>query len=180
MAVYIALLRGINVSGQKLIKMDRLQRLFEALSFQRVRTYIQSGNVVFEAEEQSTESLSAKLQLQIDQEFGFDVPVIVRTADELEAVLERNPFEEEVKKEAGKLYVTLLADLPPAEAVAALESLQTEVDLFRVIGREVYILCRESYGRSQFSNNFLEKKLKLAATTRNWATMNKLVQMGRG
>lgn len=179
MTTYVALLRGINVSGQKLIKMDRLRSVFESMSFRQVQTYIQSGNVVFEAEEQATRELGRTIEARLLQEFGFEVAVVVRTIAELEALVQHHPFEKELAQEEGKLYLTLLAEAPQAEAIANLESVQNDVDSFHVGDREVYILCRESYGKSQFSNHFLEKKLKVKATTRNWQTMNKLLEMGR-
>jgi uncharacterized protein (DUF1697 family) len=175
MPKYVALLRGINVSGQKIIKMDHLRAIFESMNFQHVITYIQSGNVIFDSEEKDSERLKSRIESELQRVLHFDIPVILRTKEELEEIVERNPFEEAGINE--KLYVSLLSRAPSAEAVAKLETYENEIDTFRIQDREVYVLCRENYGKSQFSNNFMEKKLGVSATTRNWATVNKLIQL---
>ncbi|MGM0883135.1 MAG: DUF1697 domain-containing protein [Bacillota bacterium] len=177
MTVYIALLRGINVSGQKIIKMEHLRAVFEEMQFEQVRTYIQSGNVVFEAEEQDTSLLEKKIEQKIEQVYSFQVPVIVRTSRELELVVEQTPFDTTELSANEKIYVSFLSQEPSAEAVQIIETFKSDIDDFHVHGREVYILIRAGYGESLFSNNFLEKKLKVSATTRNWATVNKLISM---
>lgn len=177
MTVYIALLRGINVSGQKIIKMEQLRAVFEEMQLEQVRTYIQSGNVVFEAKEQDTSLLEKKIQQKIEQVYSFHVPVIVRTSRELELVVEQTPFDITELSANEKIYVSFLSQEPSTEAVQLLKTFESEVDDFHVHAREVYILIRAGYGESMFSNNFLEKKLKVSATTRNWATVNKLIAM---
>lgn len=177
MTVYIALLRGINVSGQKIIKMEHLRAVFEEMQFGQVRTYIQSGNVIFEAAEQDTSLLEEQIEQKIQQVYSFQVPVIVRTSRELELVVEQNPFDITELSANEKVYVSLLSQEPSAEAVQVLETFKSGIDDFHIHGREVYILVRAGYGESLFSNNFLEKKLKVSATTRNWATVNKLNAM---
>lgn len=177
MSVYIALLRGINVSGQKIIKMEHLRAVFEEMQFEQVQTYIQSGNVVFEAEEQDTSLLEKKIEQKIEQVYSFQVPVIVRTSRELELVVEQNPFDITELSANEKIYVSFLSQEPSAEAVQLLKTFESDIDDFHVHGCEVYILIRAGYGESLFSNNFLEKKLKVSATTRNWATVNKLIAM---
>ncbi|MCE5170827.1 DUF1697 domain-containing protein [Paenibacillus profundus] len=173
---YVALLRGINVSGQKIIKMDALKSIFEALAFQNVKTYIQSGNVIFEASVTEPELLAESIEKQLRVELGYEITVVVKTLSELEEVIQHNPFTENEASE-GKLYVSFLSKEPVAEDLAALLSVQNGVDEIRALEREVYILCRQGYGKSQFSNNFIEKKLRVPATTRNWQTVNKLANM---
>ncbi|ULL18517.1 DUF1697 domain-containing protein [Paenibacillus sp. H1-7] len=179
MTTYIALLRGINVSGQKLIKMDSLKAMFEAMSFRRVRTYIQSGNVIFESDDNAAERLVKAIEAEIARVYGFDVAVILRTEEELEGVIKRNPFASEQLVEGEKVYVSLLSQEPSPEAIGQLQAYSNDIDEYRIIGREVYILCRKSYGKSQFSNNFLEKKLRVSATTRNWESVNKIAEIAR-
>jgi uncharacterized protein (DUF1697 family) len=175
MAIYIALLRGINVSGRKIIKMDHLKSMFISLGFQSVTTYIQSGNVVFETAEAETGILCETIANKINHEFGFEVPVIVRALDELKEAIRQNPFGTDAIAEDEKLYITFLSKEPTAEAIAIFESFENGIDKFRVLNREVYILCgKNGYGNSLFSNTFVEKKLKVSATTRNWETTNKL------
>ncbi|MCM3337494.1 DUF1697 domain-containing protein [Paenibacillus sp. MER TA 81-3] len=173
---YVALLRGINVSGQKIIKMDALKSIFEALAFQNVKTYIQSGNVIFEASATEPELLAESIEKQLRVELGYEITVVVKTLSELEEVIQHNPFTENEASE-GKLYVSFLSKEPVAEDLTALLSVQNGVDEIRALEREVYILCRQGYGKSQFSNNFIEKKLRMPATTRNWQTVNKLANM---
>ncbi|BBH22876.1 hypothetical protein Back11_42210 [Paenibacillus baekrokdamisoli] len=178
MKTNIALLRGINVSGQKLIKMEHLRALFAELHFQNIRSYIQSGNVIFDAPlESSTTLLGGLIEDAIKGTFGFDVPVIVRTVDEIEEVVTRNPFAGVELSKEEKFYVSFLTEEPTAEAIAKLDSFKNDVDDYIVQNREVYILCRVGYGNSLFSNNFLEKQLRVTATTRNWNTVNKLLSM---
>jgi uncharacterized protein (DUF1697 family) len=175
-AIYIALLRGINVSGKKIIKMDRLKSMFEALGFQNVIPYIQSGNVVFETAKTETGILSETIANKINHEFGFEVTVIVRTLEELKEAIRQNPFGTDAIAEDEKLYITFLSKEPTAEAIAIFESFENNIDKFRILNREVYVLCgKNGYGKSLFSNTFVEKKLKVSATTRNLETTNKLV-----
>ncbi|MEK8129108.1 DUF1697 domain-containing protein [Paenibacillus filicis] len=181
MGVYIALLRGINVSGQKLIKMTELKRMFEELGFSRVQTYIQSGNVLFESAEpqQGEEPLSKRIERGIEEVFGYQVPVVIRTLDELVHILANCPFPADTLAPGESLYAALLAESPSPEGIERLLACRSDIDDYHLAGDEVYILCRQGLGKSLFSNNFLEKKLKVAATTRNWQTMNKLVQLGQ-
>lgn len=180
METYIALLRGINVNGQKLIKMDRLKSIFESMQVRQVRTYIQSGNVLFEAEEESTDQLRRSIETKLKEELGYEVDVVVRTKSELERTIAQNPFGDMESPDDGKLYVSFLSEEPTAEALDVLASFQSDADEYRADGREVYIRCRGQYGKSLFSNNFLEKKLGVTATTRNWQTVNKLAGMAGG
>lgn len=177
--IYIALLRGINVSGQKIIKMENLRTIFESMQFKHVTTYIQSGNVIFEAEDQETDLLCHKIEARLQSELGYEVTVILKTNQELEEAIRHNPYEMNESDESGKLYVTFLSRQPSPEAIENLLSYQNEIDEFRILDRVVYIFCRTNYGKSQFSNNFLEKKLKVPATTRNWASVNKIAGIAK-
>ena len=174
---YIALLRGINVSGHKKIKMPDLKAIFETLGFTNVRTYIQSGNVVFESN--SAEDLGSKISAKIQEQFGFEVSVICRTAEEMEQVIKRNPYSEMVGFEAEKLYVTFLQETPSAEKLEALKAFTFEPEMYTVSGKEIYVYCFNGYGNTKLENSFFEKKLKVAASTRNWRTVNKLVEMSQ-
>jgi uncharacterized protein (DUF1697 family) len=177
MTVYVALLRGINVSGQKIIKMEALRAIFASLQFQNVKTYIQSGNVIFESTEDSVDVLQERTESRLEETLGYKVPVMIRTMSELEKVIRQNPFARSENIDDGHLYVTFLSQVPTADAIHGLESYKNDVDDFRVVDREVYLLCRNAYGRSLFSNNFLENKLGVLATTRNWNTVNRIANM---
>src|SRR5215472_1516474 len=116
MPAYVSMLRGINVGGGKTIKIERLRAAFEALSFFRVRTYAQSGNVVFETTQGSPAALSKRIQERILRDFGFPVPVILKTTEEMERVVAANPFVEEKSIQQSKLHVTFLSHALPRTA----------------------------------------------------------------
>ena len=174
---YIALLRGINVSGHKKIKMPDLKAMFEALGFTNVRTYIQSGNVVFESN--SAKDLESKISAKIQAQFGFEVSVICRTAKEMEQVIARNPYAGMESFETEKLYVTFLQETPSKEKLEALKAFTFEPEMYTVSGKEIYVYCFNGYGNTKLENSFFEKKLKVAASTRNWRTVNKLIEMSQ-
>lgn len=176
MSSYIALLRGINVSGQKLIKMSELKELFESQGFQNVQTYIQSGNVIFYSKEKPIEKLKNIIQTAIRKKFGFDVSVLVITPDMIEYVLKNNPF---IKKNKGldKLYVTFLSEQPSAENIKMLNSIDYSPEEYILDGSLVYLHVPNGYGKTKLNNNLFENKLKVEATTRNWKTINKLWEL---
>ena len=177
MPTYISMLRGINVSGQKPVKMDQLRRMFEALGFTQVKTYVQSGNVVFQAKKGSPADLSRKIEAGILAEFGFDVPVVSKTAEEIGHAIQNNPFLKEKAIDPTKLHVTFLSGAPAKPALEKLSALAAEPDRFYSHASEIYLHCPNGYGRTKLSNNALEKLLSLRATTRNWKTVNELYRM---
>ena len=176
---YIALLRGINVSGHKIIKMDELRKSFGALGLGDVQTYVQSGNVVFKAPKQSSERLSKKIREKIARDFGFSVSVIIRSSEEVRRAIENNPFLKQRAIDSSKLHVTFLSKAPEKAGLRVLEKLTAKPDQFRYSGTEVYLYCPDGYGRTKLSNNALERVLAVTATTRNWNTVNKLYEMSR-
>lgn len=177
--IYVALLRGINVSGHRLIKMANLQVMFRSMGLGQVQTYIQSGNVLFESEEEA-EPLRRRIEQQIHATFGFaDVPVVLRTAAELEQIVSDCPFPAGDLPEGESLYAALLADPPAPAAIDQLLGYTAVGDEFRLLDRTIYIRYRQSSHKSKLSNAFFEQKLGVWATTRNWQTLNKLVAMGR-
>lgn len=173
--IYIALLRGINVSGHNLIKMADLRQMFTDMGFRSVQTYIQSGNVLFESEDEA-EPLRRQIEDQISTVFGMSVPVVLRTAAELRQIIDDCPFSA-AEREGGGLYVSLLAQAPSQDGLDRLPAPQSGPDQFRVLGREVYILCGQSYHKSKLTNQFFEQKLRVATTSRNWQTMGRLSDM---
>ena len=175
---YIALLRGINVGGQKPIKMTELKRLFEVQGFGRVQTYIQSGNVVFTAD-RAEEPLRRQLEREIAAAFGFPVIVALRTADELERLIAQCPFAVDALRDEESLYVSLLAAAPAQAGIDRLLARGSDVDELRLVGREVYLLLRQSIRLTLFTNAFLERTLGVPATARNWRTISKLAELGR-
>jgi uncharacterized protein (DUF1697 family) len=180
MPQYIALLRGINVSGQKIIKMDKLRAVFESIGFTKVSTYIQSGNVIFDSDEEDAGVVRERIVQELLSQLTFDIPVIIRTPGELQEVVHATPYPVVNEAENEQRYVTLLAQAPTEAALAKLFAAQSAVDEYQVKGLTVYLLIRKNYGDSKFSNNFIEKKLGMSATTRNWETVNKLIRLAGG
>lgn len=178
MKTYISILRGINVSGQKKILMADLKTLYESLKLKDVVTYIQSGNVIFKTSDKADDkTLAAKIEKAISKKYGFEVPVIVRSAEEMQAVLKNNPLLKDKTVNPERTYVTFLSEPPSKEALAALSKTDFSPDRFIVTGKEIYLFVPVSYGETKLSNNFFEKKLKVTATTRNWKTVNKLAEL---
>lgn len=180
MTTYIALLRGINVGGKNKIKMADLKRSFESLRLNQVQTYIQSGNVLFVSEE-SEAVLRLLIERKIEEDFGFPVPVILRTASELERIYRNCPFSEEAIAEAEAssegecLYVALLLEAPTQEGIERLSAFKTEHEEFQMKGMEVYLLFRQSIRNSKLANQL--PKLGVPATVRNWKTISKLTAL---
>jgi len=174
---YIALLRGINVSGQKIIKIDELRKLFENLGFKNVKTYIQSGNVVFNSKIESIDKIVKSIEKKIKEVFSFDVTVIIRNRDELGKIIQINPFLK--NKPVEKLYVSFLSDIADDNKTEKLYKYRSETEEFLLIGKEMYLYYPDGYGRSKLTNNIFESKLGVKATTRNWNTVNKLFEMSK-
>ena len=178
MATFISILRGINVSGQKKILMADLKALYERLNLKNVQTYIQSGNVVFEyAQEDNNIAIAKIIENAIEKEYDFQVPVLVKQADDLKSTIKNNPFTKEAGTDASRVAVTFLESQPTSENLKKLEGVDYPPDRFVIDGLNIYIYCPKSYGNSKLSNNFFENKLKVRATTRNWKTINKLVEI---
>jgi uncharacterized protein (DUF1697 family) len=177
MAVYVALLRGINVGGHRRIKMDRLRKSFETLGFEQVKTYIQSGNVVFNSAKPSPAGLSKRIEESILRDFGHSVLVISRTLDEMGKTIESNPFPKKRGIDQAKLHVMFLPEIPVPSDLKQLEELTTAPDQSRCLGKEIYLYLPNGIAESSLANNPLERRLLKRATMRNWRTVSNLYQM---
>jgi uncharacterized protein (DUF1697 family) len=178
MQTFISILRGINVSGQKKILMTELKALYESLKLKDVTTYIQSGNVLFKSEKNLSDlELAAKIEKAIYKKYDFEVPVIIRNKDEIKKIISVNPFLKEENSEAKRLYITFLSQAPAKENIESIQGFDFSPDKFSIIGKEVYLHISNGYGETKLSNNFFEKKLKVNATTRNWNTVQKLLEL---
>jgi uncharacterized protein (DUF1697 family) len=173
---YVALLRGINLGARNKVSMADLRTLFDALGAEDVRTYVQSGNVVFKSSVRSPADLSRAIAKQLTSDVGVTATVLLRTKAQLEKVAAGNPFAKS-GRELAKLHVTFLADTPGRARVRDLDARSGEPDEFRVIGKEVYLHCPNGYGRSKLTNAYFEKHLRVTATTRNWKTVTKLAEL---
>ena len=175
---YVALLRGVNVGGRSKVAMAELRNVFLDVGCTDVRTYIQSGNVVFRCK-RSAGSVAGEVAARLAASHELDVAVIVRSSRELDEVVDRNPFGGRARDES-KLHVTFLAGNPPKQSVAATRARSFSPDEFWVLDREVYVYCPNGYGRTKINNTFFERSLGVAATTRNWNTVTTLARMATG
>ena len=170
MSRQVALLRGINVGGKHKVPMKDLAALFEAAGFTDVKTYIQSGNVVFFGPSGQADALAAR----IEERFGFPVPIVLRTAADLARIVRDSPFED---REDAALHVMFLAGDPDPKGVAGLDPNRSAPDVFAVIGREIYLSLPNGVGRSKLTNAWFDSRLKTVSTTRNWRTVLTLLDL---
>ncbi len=177
MPTYISLIRGINVGGHKTVKMDELRKAVEALGFEQVRTYVQSGNIVFQAPKQSAVTLSKKIEAVILKKFGHEAAVITKTPEELKAAIESNPFSKRKAIAEDRLYVTFLSGCPDAANVKKLDAVSSGDDEYRWHEDILYFHLPNGAGNSKLVTAPFEKWFALRATTRNWRTVNNLHQM---
>jgi uncharacterized protein (DUF1697 family) len=175
--VHVALLRGINLGGRRL-PMKALADLFADTGCEDVRTYIQSGNVVFRADAKLAGRVPALVAKDISKGFGFDVPIVLRTAAELAAVVRNNPFLA-AKADPKTLHVAFLADRPSKQCVAALDPHRSPPDEFVVRGSEIYLRCPNGVGQSKLTNQYFDSTLKTTSTVRNWNTVMTLLEWAR-
>jgi uncharacterized protein (DUF1697 family) len=176
----IALLRGINVGGKKAVRMADLVALMHSLHAANVRSYLQSGNVVFDHDRAAPAELSRSMERAIKRKFGLDVSVIVRTAEEMQSIVSDNPLLQTQGIDAERLQVTFLKDIPQNPDVSYFEAVKDARELLRIHGKEIYLFCPDGYGRTKLSNQAFEKKLGATATTRNWKTVKVLGEMSKG
>ena len=176
MSRYIALLRGINVSGQKKIKMSELKTIFENIGFQDVITYIQSGNVIFSSKKKSISKLSNKITSGIKSKYNFDVQLIILTPQEIDWALKNNPFIKK-KKEIERLYVTFLSAKPSTDSINILKEISFLPEEYLINEKTIYLFSPNGAGKAKLNNNFIEKKLKVVGTTRNWKTVTALSEL---
>lgn len=179
MKTYIALLRGINVSGHKKIKMADLKAMLVNIGFEDVVTYIQSGNVIFKSDKKNIAGLEEEIKKCIADTFGFDVPVLIKTKIEIAAILQESPYTKTEDLEANRIYYVLLHDQPELEYIANLTQEDYPNELFSIGKNCVYLNCINGAGKAKLTNNIIERKLKVSATTRNHRTMLKLLELSQ-
>jgi uncharacterized protein (DUF1697 family) len=176
MIIYISMLRGINVGGRKKVKMVELKGLYESLGFSDVKTYIQSGNVIFKTNNfNSSSELIKRIEVAVKEVFSFEVHVFIRTMSELERIINDNPL---IQFDTSKLHVTFLSDHPTMH-INGIDEVKDELEKYSFSDVEIYLFLPNGYGRTKLSNDFFEKKLRVNATTRNWRTVNKLFDIAK-
>jgi uncharacterized protein (DUF1697 family) len=172
---HVALLRGINVGGKNVLPMKELVQMFSDAGGTGVRTYIQSGNVIFEAPGGAA-GIGDTIQAKIEKRYGYRLPVILRTSQQLNETIRGNPF---VKAGADEktLHVYFLAHSPSAQATASLDPGRSAPDAFHVRGPEIYLHLPNGMARTKLTNAYFDSKLSTTCTARNWATVLKLAEM---
>lgn len=176
MKTYIALLRGINVGGHKKVPMAELRDLLGKTGFADVTTYIQSGNVVFKTSIDDQSTLENQIKKAIFEQFGFEVSVMVRTRHQLLKIFEDCPFPEEQKVDS---YFAILSSQPDAQLVGEASQKTYENEEYHIINDCLYLYCANGYGKAKFNLSFFEKKLRVSATSRNYKTMMKLIDISQ-
>jgi uncharacterized protein (DUF1697 family) len=176
MPKYVAFLRAINV-GSHVVKMDQLRKLFEALSFENVETFIASGNVIFDSKSKNVVALERKIDRHLHDSLGYPVTSFVRSVEELAHISAFAPFlEAELAANGNQLYVVFISEKPDKSAAEKLMSMRSPVDDFCCNEREVYWLYRRKAGESKFYGPLLEKSLGIQATVRNVNTVRRLAK----
>lgn len=179
MSIFVSLFRGINVGGKRIVPMKELKELYESLGFKDVVTYIQSGNVVCSSDDADMALVSQRIEESFGAKFGFHSNVIVRTAAELQAIIECNPFQDQPAQEANRQIVLFLALQPASTAQEDIRQAYSGPEELYLIGRELYIYYPNGVGRSKLTLTLLEKKLKTAGTGRNWNTVLQLHKLSQ-
>lgn len=177
MKTHLALLRGINVSGHNMIKMEALKTTLEVIGFQNVHTYIQSGNVFVDTDEENPAAVGFKIKQEIFKTFGNEVPVVVIGKADLEACLKNNPFLKEKDLDLKKLYVAFVSKTLQTENINDLKISQFKPDEASIDSSRIYIKYAVGAGKTRFDQKYIEKKLNVTATIRNWNTVTQLLQM---
>ena len=177
MKTYIALFRGINVGGTNVLPMKDLVALLENIGSQNVKTYIQSGNAVFQNQEENPSLLSNKIRVTLKKRHGLEPRVLLLTPEEIDRAIESNPFPE-AESEPKTLHIHFLATMPKNPDLGALESIKSDRERFALKDRVFYLHAPDGIGRSKVAAN-TEKLLGVAITGRNWRTVCKIMTMAR-
>ena len=176
MANYISMLRGINVSGHKKILMKDLRAMYEALGYDNISSYVQSGNVIFSTKKKSLASLEKNIKAEIANTFSFDVPTLVRDLDYFENIINHNPYSEQTELDSKTPYVLFLNTVPNE---ATIDIPEKETGEFALQKDAIYIHYPDGAGKSKLTTNFFERKLEVSGTMRNWKTVLALRDMAR-
>lgn len=178
MSVRICLLRGVNMAGHNKIRMTDLEKMFRDLEFHDAETFIQSGNIIFTANDKiGIADLTAKIESEIKTKFGFEISALLRSTGEIERVISGNPFVTLKDFDPARSAVVFLNEEPVKKNLEKLTNVNYPPDKFEVIGREIFIYCPNGFGRTKLYTNFFEKKLGVTGTARNWNTVNTILDL---
>ena len=159
--------------------MDALRKLYENLGFGQVTTYVQSGNIIFTSSNADTRELERQISLQIEKETGWKIPVMVLTFDKLKQIIDNNPFTKDPNNNPAFMHITFLWSAPLLYDSASIENKKQPEEKIAFSNDAVYLYCPDGYARTKLTNNFIEAKLKIGATTRNWKTANELLKIAQ-
>jgi uncharacterized protein (DUF1697 family) len=177
MTTHLALLRGINVSGHNMMKMDALKIMLENIGFQNVITYLQSGNVFVDADAENASKVGFMIKQEIFKVFGHEVPTIVISKQDLELCFKNNPYLKEKDVDTKKLYVAFVSVALKSENINDLKISQFKPDEASIDGNRIFIKYAVGAGKTRFDQKYIEKKLNVTATIRNWNTVTNLLSM---
>lgn len=177
MKTHLALLRGINVSGHRMIKMDALKTALQSAGFTNVKTYIQSGNVFVDSEEENTAKIGFMIKQEIQKSFGHDVPVVVIGEEDLKACFANNPYLKTLDADTKKLYVAFVSTVLTSDSIHHLKISNIKPDEASIDQSRIYIKYAFGAGKTRFDQNYIEKQLNVTSTIRNWNTVNKLLEL---
>jgi uncharacterized protein (DUF1697 family) len=176
MKTHLILLRGINVSGHNLIKMDALTKMLLSMGFEKVQTYIQSGNVILNSDE-TPSKIAFTIKQEIFKEFGHDVPVLVINQQDLEDCLSNNLFLKEKEVDLKKLYVAFVSMELNENSIHDLKISNIKPDEVQIDRNKIFIKYAVSPAKTRLDQKYIEKKLNVKATIRNWNTINNLLEI---
>jgi uncharacterized protein (DUF1697 family) len=175
---YISFLRGVNMAGHNSIKMAELLSLYREMGYADSETYIQSGNVIFNAINKSNPSVIASgIEKAILKRFSFEIPVAIRTAVEISSLQSINPYIAEEHFDPAKMFVIFLMDEPSEEQIQKVSGIDYPPDRFKIINREIFIYCPNGFGSTKLYTNFFEKKMGVTGTARNWKTVSTILNL---
>jgi uncharacterized protein (DUF1697 family) len=177
MTTHLALLRGINVSGHNMMKMEALKTMLENIGFTNVRTYLQSGNVFVDTEEESASKIGFMIKQEIFKVFGHEVPTIVITKEDLELCFKNSPYLKEKDIDTKKLYVAFVSTALKSENINDLKISQFKPDEASIDGNRIFIKYDIGVGKTRLEGKYIEKKLNVIVTMRNWNTVTNLLKM---
>lgn len=177
MTTHLALLRGINVSGHNMIKMEALKTTLEAIGFQNVQTYIQSGNVFVDSDDENASAVGFKIKQEIFKIFGHEVPIVVVNKEDLAICFKNNPFLKDKDIDTKKLYVAFVSTTLKSDSINDLKISQFKPDEASIDGNKIYIKYAVGAGKTRFDQKYIEKKLNVTATIRNWNTVTQLLKI---
>ncbi len=176
MTTHVALLRGVNLGARNKVPKQMLLDVFAEAGAADVRTYLQSGNVLFQADDRQVDAIAAAVSAALLDRLGLTVPVVVRSVAELRAIVAANPFAA-AGHPAEQLHVLFLGNDPAADAIARLDPDWGAPDQFAVIGRAVYLSLPGGVQRSRLTNDWFDRRLGVVSTSRNWRTTRKLLEL---